>query len=1012
MKNVSRVGGRLFAACLVAGALLFGACPNPAGDDPAKGPDYITELADAIELAEFKLAGYPETAAGDGSDLLSSQYWLPAAERTALSGAIADAIAVRDNPGAKPAQRKAAIDSLEAATAAAETAKLPGTRPIDADDLLALISTVRDALTTIRQSAAGTDIPFTEKWITPENYAALETALAAAEAALADLASTQTDIDNALNALTAAYAANYTPQDGTSTTDKTALTTKISAVQAAFAGILPSEAGDGSDVSKREKWVTSAIYEAVQNALDAAVTTAENADATADEVATVLANLTTAFTNFAPEPGLLPPKPTYKSAKTINTAEDDYTYTVELTLDEPASLAPGGNAKNGFTITIDNTDDETANGTAATITSAALAEDGETITFTLAEQYLIIKASAVTIRYDEAAGSIVNAESAETAAKAFSDKPVENLVAPPIHPWIKTATISAGNASALDLVFSEPVRVDASKFVVKVNDKPAVRIGNYSDNNRPLLDLTKNATNRTISSATNATSVTYHTNWTLTVSDAANYGEILRLAATALDAYVDRGGNGLPPPAETPADQQPMSQFIIRNLVPRSGTLLFTSTAGFYKNGGAVDGFTSVNPGELYKDAITYLTTPTNVTDGDVFTIMLGEDQTYPHAQTFTPTQAVNTNVTAPGSNAVSYPSKSFTIVLASVNGEKKITVTGTNSTAGNSVNRAGLVIRNGITLIIGNNVAFEHENGGDTNQTASGFPLIIVADGGKLILDGGEIRKNYSSVGTVPGTAANGGNFPNAAGVFLYPNDLDTNEAQNGGEAYFIINSGKITGNILKGNERGISAGGISMLRNSFFVMHDGEVSNNTLFHNTNNVEGVAMNRAGGIAGFGAPQAGSVLKNTNRCAIYITGGSVTGNRLDRETTGSTGRLGASAGGIILSGTFQKTGGNISGNINALADGLNSAGRPNGILVWSGNGNVGNNIQNTSRSHTLQRDTNAGADVMLFTEGFRTESTTITSSDVPASHLGFTAKSSFVPSYGTAPAFSPNGWEN
>ena len=42
---------------------------------------------------------------------------------------------------------------------------------------------------------------------------------------------------------------------------------------------------------------------------------------------------------------------------------------------------------------------------------------------------------------------------------------------------------------------------------------------------------------------------------------------------------------------------------------------------------------------------------------------------------------------------------------------------------------------------------------------------------------------------------------------------------------------------------------------------------------------------------------------------------------------------------------------------------------------------------------------------MLFTEGFRTV-------DPNTENFGFLAKSSFVPSYGTAPAFSPNGWEN
>ena len=954
MKKRRTVAAAL-AACVVAGALLLGACPSPAGSDTSKpGPDYISALAQKIELAEFRLAGYAASAAGDGTDVLPGQFWLPGTDRAALSDAITAAKAVRDNPDAQAAQRKQAIDDLSAAIDAAEAAKLPGTRDIDADDLLALISAVRDKLETVRQSATGTDIPAAEKWISPENYAALEAAVASAEAALANLASTQTDIDNALNDLTAAYTNYYTPQNGTSAVDKTALNAKIGEARAALSGVETS--ADGSDVPSTAQWVSAAAYTALADALASAEATAALQDADAGAVQTALQALSAALANFAPAPGTGAVRPEFVSARTVNDPADEFTYTLELTLSRSVS-AGAGNAKNGFTVTLDET--------GAVIESAAIS--GALVTITLHENYPVKPGAAIAVTYAAASGSLLDAENTAAAAASFAGKAVSNnlaVLAAPVKPWLKTAAVNAGSPAAIDLVFSEPVTIDPAKlaaFAVKVNDQPAVRIGTFSGNTDPLLDKSKRA-DRTVSAAAAASSgKKYDTAWSLTASASAGYGEILRLALDDAAAVTDRGGN---------AAMGTMKEFIVRNTLPRSGPLAFTGAAGLYKNGALVGDVAA--DGDLYQNAIAWIAIAANQTNGAVYTIVLGQDQAYAGAETFTAAQSPDTIAAdaAVTAGETVYPAASFTIVLASADaGEKVITVSGTTGSA--------LVIRNGITLIIDQKVAIEHANQGNVANTATNAALIHIKDGGKLILDGGEIRKNYNNSGG-----------PGAGGILLNPDDeTSVSTSPAGGEAYCIINSGKVSGNVIKGGNH-LFAGGIALMNKAYLVMHGGEVSGNSMrFTSTS---GNPYSYSGGIAGFGAARNSSGNAPRSRAgmqALYITGGAVSGNSLVKD--GGTLDPWQSAGGISLNGTLQKTGGTIGSNTNEWTGTANHS----GIVVQFAMPSPASAAN--AASSVYYHDAEAGEDVPLFINCVK-----------DASPQANTAPSS------TKPAFVPDNWEN
>ncbi|MCL2044523.1 MAG: hypothetical protein FWG89_10330 [Treponema sp.] len=597
-----------------------------------------------------------------------------------------------------------------------------------------------------------------------------------------------------------------------------------------------------------------------------------------------------------------------------------------------------------------------------------------------------------------------------------------NAFSPPQPAWIKSAEVT-GNPSVIQVTFSASVSLqDASHFKVKVNDQPAVRIGWFSGSNLPMLD--RGSEIRTVTDVESGTGSNSDTIWFLTMSAPAKHGEILRLAADDRSAYMamsDFGVTPMPAPVSTPAGQWPLSQFIVRNLVPRTETS--PSAPGFYRNGANITSQLPAGTNEnLYQRAITWLTEAANRTTGATYTIVLGADQNYAAANTFTAAQVSAETGTA-ADNAIVGAQNGFTVVLAADGTERVITVTGTGPGDGprgahgeettNFTRQDGsaLVLRHGVTLIIERNVVIEHENQGLASGTLSKYPLIAIRDGGKLILDGGEIRGNYVTAGT-RGTNSQ---KMNAGGVFIAPTDDTVNECTRGGQAFFIMNSGKVTGNSIQQNERGVAAGGIVLHRKAYFIMHGGEVSNNTFVYNSNT--GTANSPihqfyAGGITGFGSTTDNdSSNGGTNLAGIYITGGTIENNEITNSNAAFDARI--TTGGIALAGTFQKTGGSIRGNTNSLPSGVSSVGRYRQVVVnHAVPATVSNNSPKTA-AHIFFRNEDAGEDVMLFHEGIRTVMGDASSTTSGGRVFGAGFKPPFMPSFGTAATgFFPNSWEN
>jgi len=656
-----------------------------------------------------------------------------------------------------------------------------------------------------------------------------------------------------------------------------------------------------------------------------------------------------------------------------------------------AAPVTGNDPKAGFTI-------KKHNNYNFTIIAASVA--GSTVTLTLANDTPILRGAAVTVSYS-GAGTLAFASG---DVRAFNNRTVTNNVTSGIitSPYITKAEVLPSSADVIQVTFNENVNIaDASKFKVKVNDKPAVRIGWFSNSSVPMLDRTSEI--RDVTKAQSAAGNEYDTVWLLTMSTPTKHGEIIRLAANDQSAYTD-GFNNIPAPLSIPAGQWPLSQFIVRNLTPRTGTS--PSVPGFYENGADITGqlTAAAADADFYQEAIAWLAVDANRIPGATYTIVLGADQDYNAADTFTAAQVPGAATAA--DNTVAQAENGFTIVLAADGTRRVITVKGTGTGDGprgthngTTSDGSALVLRNGVTLIIEENVIIQHENQGLATGTASKFPLIAIRDGGKLILDGGEIRGNYVTAGTA---GANTQQL-NAGGVFVAATDDTGAECTLSGEAFFIMNSGKVTGNTVVQNERGTSAGGIVLQNKAYFIMHGGEVSNNKLiYRSTVPASAIVQFYSGGIAGFGSPTDNdSSNARTNLAGVYITGGKIGNN--DITNNGANRDVRISAGGVILVGTFQKTGGTISGNTNNMGA-MNSVGQYKQVVV---NYSAG---ANKTEANIFYRNADAGEDVILFTEGIRT---LMNNGSNTGRDFGAGFKPPFMPSFGSAATgFFPNAWEN
>ena len=467
------------------------------------------------------------------------------------------------------------------------------------------------------------------------------------------------------------------------------------------------------------------------------------------------------------------------------------------------------------------------------------------------------------LNYDMGIGSLLDKDS--NRVQGFAKKvdlrnfDVEDVV-DNTPPRIVSALITNDAHQTMRVVFNRPVTLDASKFVVKVHGTPWK---DYSDLNGKTEVLGPGETTmdygivrRTVTSIANVEST--GTTWDLTMSEPAKWGEIIRISTTAAGA----AKNVSPSTGELSV----IRQFIVRSEIERVKED-FEAEAGFYRNGVKDSAIDAVVLGDAMYDGILKANKlqSNNPKAKEVITIVFDTDQV---VKSEGPWNAAG-NATSLRGKQFDGATIIFTTTTAALAEGRNI-----NISIGNVMPRWA---QNNMTMVIDRGIVWQADPlvGERTKQ------LLFVGDGGKFILDGGDIRGDKSR---------------HAGGVI-----------QMGGGNYggmLLINSGKITDNMHTSTNTA-SANTSSVIwtaSTSIIVMNGGEISGNKVTQ----VGTPNSPKAGVIAGNseGGPASG-------KSHFYMTGGEIYGNSL----TG--GYNVPSAGAIIVNGTFMKVGGIIYGSDSA-----------------------------------------------------------------------------------------------
>jgi len=223
----------------------------------------LDALEEAITAAENALARQDVILSDDGEDVLVGKLWTSQAAIDALNTALTAAKDIVENPP----DRQKPVNQAQMALQSALTTFGPHNGKKDVAPLQQLIAGAESAKANILTSDDGTDIRIVDYWVTGSVMNALNTALAAAQAIVADPSSKQPAVVTAQQTLQAALDA-FVPQLGTK--DLRALSALIAEVETELASANISV--DGSDVSIVSLWVA-------QDAVDALAAVLEEAEA-------------------------------------------------------------------------------------------------------------------------------------------------------------------------------------------------------------------------------------------------------------------------------------------------------------------------------------------------------------------------------------------------------------------------------------------------------------------------------------------------------------------------------------------------------------------------------------------------------------------------------------------------------------------------------------------------------------------------------------------------------------
>jgi hypothetical protein len=386
------------------------------------------------------------------------------------------------------------------------------------------------------------------------------------------------------------------------------------------------------------------------------------------------------------------------------------------------------------------------------------------------------------------------------------------------------AAITDAERTKLTVTFAEAVSaVDIAKFQVKVNTKPNFNYSTVSNGTVPWLDHSMD-TPRTITAASGSGAT-----WDLTMSEAAQYGEIIRLA-TLSNGGASSAGAVLP---KVPG-------LIVKNEVKRT-KYSFEDTAGLYK----VDASGSMTQPSGF-GAKTFSNMLSNISttgDGETLVLVLGANDNFAGDSSWKSAGYAN-------------GAGKLTIIITSTDTtQRKVTKNGADWLL--AVNNS-----EGITLILDN---VELVNGASSSQ------FFIANYKGRIILDNGAKITNTGSY-TINRSAAYGTMF-------------------------FIMNDGHITSTSQQ------NAGPVVLGANSVFVMHGGSITGNA----TNSTANAVKTGAVGVASSHSSSTNINATIHGSVGFYMTGGEISGN--SAAVSGESG-----AGGVLMAGEFQKTGGVIQNN--------------------------------------------------------------------------------------------------
>ena len=270
-----------------------GTKPGPAADK--------TALSAAIATATAAKTGIAVNTAA--ANVPVGTQWVAQGVMDTFNTAISTAETVVQNATAAQAEVDAAVTALNGAVAAFNDAKQAGTKPGPAEDRTALdtaIATATAAKTGIVVNTAAANVLEGTQWVTQGAMDTFDGVIAAAETVSQNTAATQAQVDAATAALNSAVAAfNAAKQAGTKpgpAEDKTALNARITAANAAKAGIAVDT--NGANVPMGTQWVTETVMATFDAAIAVAEAVAQDADANQAQVDAAADTLNTAITAF------------------------------------------------------------------------------------------------------------------------------------------------------------------------------------------------------------------------------------------------------------------------------------------------------------------------------------------------------------------------------------------------------------------------------------------------------------------------------------------------------------------------------------------------------------------------------------------------------------------------------------------------------------------------------------------------------------------------------------------